>query len=60
MGLEVPEVLKRFTKEAKAYVREHPLAVNKRDDYSIEMADALALAAMNAEAIGKRKLSPKS
>ena len=67
-ALETSDVIKRFTKEAKAYVRDHPLNNQKKEDaYTTEMAEALALAGANANDGGsmpsanpKRKLSPRS
>lgn len=67
-ALETSDVIKRFTKEAKAYVREHPLNNQKKEDaYTTEMAEALALAGANANdgtvvpsGNPKRKLSPRS
>ena len=48
-ALETSEVIKRMTKEAKAYVREHPLNNQKKEDtYSSEMQEALAIAGANA------------
>ena len=61
-SLEMPELLKRFTKEAKAYVRQHPLANKQKEEYSMQMSEAITLSGSNAdeERTMKRKLSPKS
>jgi hypothetical protein len=58
-------VLKRFSKEAKAYVKDHPLAHNRNDEpYSLAMSEEIALCGANATDAAvdtkKKKLSPRS
>ena len=62
---EVPEVVKRYNKEAKAYVRDHPVHQKKEDNFSFEMTEQLALSLSNANTEEaqyekKKKLSPRS
>ena len=61
---EVPEIVKKFNKEAKAYVRDHPVHQKREDNFSFEMTEALALSLSNANGEEqyekKKKLSPRS
>lgn len=61
---EIPDIVKRFNKEAKAYVRDHPVHQKKEENFSFEMTEALALSLSNANEEGyndkKKKLSPRS
>lgn len=64
-ALDPSDVLKRFSKEAKAYVKDHPLAHGRKDEaYSLEMSEEIALCGANATEASvdtkKKKLSPRS